>query len=665
MRRIVVSGVTVLAVVATTVLVQVLPGGAPEARADGLVPYTDCAEYLERTRTQLQATATSYSIGDPSVGGSNRLGRAQSLALSLSSPVTSAAGGAELSADAGLDAGPTGTNLQERGVDEPDVAKFADGRIVTVNDVFLRVHTTGPSPEQVGLLSLAGEGFVSYEPIELLVVGTRVLAMQNWMVPVGRRSSTRVVLIDLSGPRPVVAESATVDGSYVSARLVDGTVRLVTRFQPVLNPVSAPDPSAAAQRRAQEENRRIAGAVTLAELLPRFVHEVGTMTQEEPAVGCSDIAHPPGRSGNGMLVVSTLRPESGLAPVDRDAVSSDGELVYASTGRLYVATHQYPAPSRPLPAYLAVPDIEPGAPFDPSPSASPSAPATRTAPPEVTTEIHAFDTTAQRATTYVASGSVPGYVHGRWAFSEHEGVLRVATTRSPNVGMPADGAAGDGVSTSMVVKLSEDGDDLVEVGRIEGLGRTEEIKSVRYLGELAAVVTFRQTDPLYLLDLGDRPRVLGELKIPGFSTYLHPIGDGLLLALGHDAGADGFVTGEQASVFDIGDPATPRLVDRFAIEGHSTAVEDSRAFTYDPSRRLLLLPIVADGAEGYRDGQVRGVRVGADGTLAPAGTVSVRGRTLGMNGNGIERVLIDGTSFYGVHHKGVLGGTLDGLMAAG
>jgi hypothetical protein len=269
-------------------------------------------------------------------------------------------------------------------------------------------------------------------------------------------------------------------------------------------------------------------------------------------------------------------------------------------------------------------------------------------PDEVTTELHGFDTSSATATRYLGSGSVDGYVLGRWAMSSHEGVLRVATTRQP----PWDSERA-GHTSSMVVKLAERDGRLVETGRVEGLGRTEHIKAVRYFGDLAAVVTFRQTDPLYLLDLSGDPRVLGELKVPGFSTYLHPLGDGLLLGVGQDATDAGRVTGMQVSVFDVSDASSPRQVDRLRLgPGWSPALDDSRAFTYDPDRRLAAIPFFGydpAGLEGERPSAL-GVRVGPDGTLTEAGRLELD------PGSWTARVLVDDTSAYAVSDAGVVAG---------
>ena len=114
----------------------------------------------------------------------------------------------------------------------------------------------------------------------------------------------------------------------------------------------------------------------------------------------------------------------------------------------------------------------------------------------------------------------------------------------------------------MLVLDERDG-RLVETGRVDGLGQGETIQSVRWFGDLAIVVTFRQTDPLYTVDLSDpdRPRVVGALKIPGFSSYLHPVGGDLLVGVGHDATTTGADLGAQAATFDLRDLADVRRVD--------------------------------------------------------------------------------------------------------
>ena len=132
------------------------------------------------------------------------------------------------------------------------------------------------------------------------------------------------------------------------------------------------------------------------------------------------------------------------------------------------------------------------------------------------------------------------------------GSLRVAVGPSSETG-----------NFNSVVTLREDGSDLVEDGRVDDLGVDEQIKSVRWFDDLAIVVTFRQTDPLYAIDLTDpaSPRLLGELKIPGFSEYLHPLGEHRLIGMGQDADLDGMTRGAQAALFDVTDLTNPRQID--------------------------------------------------------------------------------------------------------
>ena len=185
--------------------------------------------------------------------------------------------------------------------------------------------------------------------------------------------------------------------------------------------------------------------------------------------------------------------------------------------------------------------------------------------------------------SYTASGSVRGVLKDRWSLDEHDGHLRLAIeTGSPFA--TDDGADRSGANA--IVTMARDGDRLVESGRVDGLGRGEQIKSVRWFDDLAVVVTFRQMDPLYTVDLSDpdHPRLRGELKIPGFSGYLHPIGHDRLLGVGIDATSQGRARGAQVSVFDVSDLAHPVQVDRYAYGGQNNlaASEDPRAFTWVP-----------------------------------------------------------------------------------
>ncbi len=149
-------------------------------------------------------------------------------------------------------------------------------------------------------------------------------------------------------------------------------------------------------------------------------------------------------------------------------------------------------------------------------------------------------------------------------------------------------------SQSMVSVLTRRGKELAQVGQVDGLGKGERIYAVRFVGATAYVVTFRQTDPLYTVDLSDpaAPRVTGELKITGYSAYLHPAGEGRLLGVGQEATAEGMTTGTQVSLFDTSDQAGARRLGQLQYAGgHSEVEGDPHAFLYWPDKDLVVLPM--------------------------------------------------------------------------
>jgi uncharacterized secreted protein with C-terminal beta-propeller domain len=573
-----------------------ITGGGPRSitssalAASGLVAFDDCAELAEWYRSAALDEVTAYGLG-----GGHGLDRRGVIAFA------SAAGVEEEAAapSDGLANGATGTNLQEAGVDEPDVAKtdgtltyVVGGRGLVVTDV------SGAEPVEVGRLELPRR----LRTAELLLVGDRVVlfaeVLQYWgghdtfgTFP-GSGGRTLVAVVDASDPAAMRIDSERdVEGSLVAAREHEGTVRVVIRSQPQLDFVTPysrwdlprwdrRDTDRPSQREALLENRRIIREAAAQDFLPQQRVDGGA---REQLLDCSDVTHPETSSGLGTLSVLTLDPAA-TASLESTAVSAVGDQVYASTDRLYVAT-----------------SVGGGWFWEDDTS--------RTS----RTEVHAFDVTGSD-TAYVASGEVPGYAPDRWSFSEHEGRLRVATTEQK--------LFRDVEST--VTVLEETGNRLVAVGSVSGMGPGEQIQSVRWFGDLAIVVTFEQTDPLYTVDLSEptAPEVLGELKIPGFSAYLHPLGDDLLLGVGQDATNTGRTTGSQASSFDLSDLREPTRISALDLGRHtySSVEDDSRTFTYLPEQRLALIPV---STWSGRDRLVL-VRVAEDGSLSEAGAVEVR-----------------------------------------
>ena len=170
------------------------------------------------------------------------------------------------------------------------------------------------------------------------------------------------------------------------------------------------------------------------------------------------------------------------------------------------------------------------------------------------------------------------------------------------------------------------------LGRVGGLGKGERVYAVRFIGDIGYVVTFRQVDPLYMLDLTapSRPAVRGELKIRGYSAYLHPLGGGLLLGVGQDATDEGRVVGAQASLFDVSDLRSLKRLDAFSLgKGWSEAEQDHHAFLWWPRSRLAVLPLQAYGDTPF---------VGALGLrIRPAGAIAEAGRVAHPGPSGVPR----------------------------
>ena len=297
-------------------------------------------------------------------------------------------------------------------------------------------------------------------------------------------------------------------GNYISARSVGGTARLILRYDPQWNfPFVFPQ-TEAAESVAEDANLTAVLNSTLDDWLPHYTVGSTDSSTGSLMVPCGDVHAPSMFSGFGVTTVMSVPIDGDFDPSQSTAVMAPGDTVYR-VGRVAVRGHHPLGGLRHLQRGRRM--------------AGRLAPAQHQRPP---LRHH------RSRGNYEASGEVLGVIHNQFSLSEHNGYLRIVTT--------VGGPWGD-ESESHVRVLSTDGDVLAEVGSVGNIGRGEQVQSVRFVGDVGYVVTFRQIDPFYHHRpvRPGQPEIVGELKIPGFSSYLHPIGDTLVLGVGSDADDDG------------------------------------------------------------------------------------------------------------------------------
>jgi hypothetical protein len=465
----------------------------------------------------------------------------------------------------------TTTNVQEKGVDEADIVK-SDGKYVyTLRGSELMIAKTWPVTEAE---MAARVTFKKLTPQHLYLHGDEVIV--QGVAHDGGQPKTRVLVIDASDRElPRLTRTYDIDGTNASSRLIgddmylvqNGTLTIPPKLYEVAQKTLAAVPRAdGATLRPWEVQGRIADAMR-AELMSKITQAdidaslPGIRGAQATKMTCADLYVPASSAQLGMTSVARLALKSGNDAYVGAMVS--GGQVYASTESMYVTA----------PVYT----------WNQQGHASHS------------TAVHKFSLTANNGRpTYVASGSVDGQLLNQFSMSEHEGDLRIATTDWNWTD------AQNGGNNLFVLRAK--GQKLDTIGQIRGLAKGERIYSGRMFGDKGYLVTFRQTDPLFTLDLSnpENPRVVGELKINGFSSYIHPMGGGLLLTIGQDATDTGRITGLHLQVFDVTNPAKPtrRFHEKLAAGTSSTAMANHHAFTYDPVTGTLAIPL-----QDYTDGQ--------------------------------------------------------------
>ncbi len=384
----------------------------------------------------------------------------------------------------------------------------------------------------------------------------------------------------------------------------------------------------AALNQLRGENLSRINASTLDQWLPYTFVKSGT-TVSAQTVACEDFYVPTaGSTESGITEVASLDLSDPTAVPKETAILGRADTVYGSADTLYLAAHAWVEP--PLMwndgGDVAVSgggtaEAQPG--NAPAPAPAPST-GTKSLRPLTTptqqggvftystneTHIHKFEFKSDpKFPNYQASGTVPGNVKNQFSLDDKDGFLRIATTENrlyvdtngkyvaPETTDPSNPQPITRPNTvNHVFTMAQNGGWLDVAGTVGDLAANEQIYSVRFVGNRGYVVTFRQVDPLFVVDLSQpaSPSVLAALKIPGFSEYMHPIDENHLLTIGRDANAQGRTQGLSLQIFDVTNGASPVLQHKFAYSGaeygSSEAEYDHKAFTYFADKNLLAFP---------------------------------------------------------------------------
>lgn len=474
------------------------------------------------------------------------------------------------------------TNVQVRGVDEPDIIKTDGTRVFTLSgDIFsvVKVLDDGAAGRRTGKLRLP-----TY-PEEMLIEGDWVLVIgtdysykrpdfnRYKVSPSSGEVSTVIYQVNVGGARPRLVSTLHLEGSYVRSRETDGVVRMVLRFNPLDSIWLYYPTGKVTNAQTRKWNREIIQYSRPGNWLPTYQLRIRGQLRYGVYASCSNIFYSPTVfAGFNLLTVVTLRVDGLLSPTSSASIISNADTIYSNKKSLFVTTSEY--------HFEDVPDSSArwGANYQ--------------------TSIHKFSLTDKGA-SYVASGSVTGSVINQFAMHEYRDTFYIATT---------DGAtwwSNRDLSASKVTAFVPNPKTRVmkKVGEVGNLGIGERIFSVRYIRDTAYVVTFREIDPLYIVDLSNpaKLKVLGELKIPGFSSYLHPVSPGRILGVGQEATNRGVTTGAKVTLFDVSDKRNPKELSVWSLKGsYSDAEWDHRAFLYWKQEGVAVMPVnVYSGSETF------------------------------------------------------------------
>lgn len=463
------------------------------------------------------------------------------------------------------------TNTQVEGVDEPDVVKTDGERIYAVSASELKIYQSWPADQTQILHRIPIEGHAK----EMFLDGDRAIVLSGvqgdrsgfppvqpfarvswspiWWNP---EAFTKVTVIDVSGDMPTVESETLLAGIYHTARRMGESVRFVLQrrlqwpqitYYPHDVEWGTPEYEEARQNLREEALELVRNRPLLA-WLPKS-YRVVDGKRHRFLIHCNEFFLPEDGKLAGLMSVATLDLRPRRPSLHDTTLGVRAETVYQSRQSLYVTTgHQFAC-------WQANAELG------------------------QFTHVHKLDVSVPYMSRYRASGVIEGRPDDQFALDEHRGYLRIAATNN-RWRLPAEDR-----TTNRVYVMQQQGDILGVVGQVELEAPGERIMSSRFLGDRGFVVTFRQVDPLFTLDLSEptHPTIVGELKIPGFSTYLHVLDQNHLFAIGNDFGEDGTTrNGVALSIFDVSDLAAPVLRHKAVVgtrRGHSESLFNHKSFT--------------------------------------------------------------------------------------
>jgi uncharacterized secreted protein with C-terminal beta-propeller domain len=461
------------------------------------------------------------------------------------------------------------TNVQVVGVDEPDIVKTDGSYLYIVANQKVFIVKAYPTQNATVLSQIAFDSNTTITSI--FIYGDRLVIFGNsYIYPVypesetivdrhggwglGGESKTVIDIYDVSDRQnPTLAKEIKIDGYYFDARLIDEYVYVV-----------ATEYTYDIYYALDEKNFTLN--------VPQI-----SIDDETQNISAGDIYYVdvPELSDAMTHVISINLDTNDIA--EKSFMLGSSQTMYVSKNNIFLASAHYP--SYPI-LYMTQ---------DGSSSSS----------TEESVILHKISINTGDI-TYIAQGEVPGHILNQFSMDEHNGFFRIATTVGNNWGEESQ-------SSNNIYILDE---NLQQISQIENIAPGESIYAARFLGDRAYLVTFVQVDPLFTVDLSDpyNPKILGELKIPGYSEYLHPYDENHIIGIGkevdpsidadkvHTPGAIYYtaILGLKIALFDVSDFENPKEVAKVVIGDRGTdspALYDHKAFLFDREKELLVIPV--------------------------------------------------------------------------